>query len=78
MSHRWTIDYIEDYNFIKLVYEELYEKNIIFSFTDIVELIEKRPDIYAINKNLAGVNWYREHLHELKTISPFQTRILAK
>lgn len=78
MSHRWTIDYIEDYRFIKSVYEELYEKNNLFSYLDILQLIEKRPDIYSINSHLAGVNWYREHLHELKTISPLQTKNSAK
>lgn len=74
MSHRWTIDYHEDYQFIKAVYQELYEQNPLFSYHDVLALTENRPDIFSINQHLAGVNWYRNHLHELNTINPAQTK----
>jgi len=77
MTHRFTIDYLPDYEFIKAVFEELYPKKPDFSCDDILELLEKRPDIYQINAAYSGVNWYRNHLDELKTISPEQTRIVA-
>ena len=77
MSHRWTIDYPEDYQFIKTVYEELYPKNPIFSMGDIIDLVDnKKPEIHQINAHLAGVNWYRNHLGELKTVSVEQTKIV--
>ncbi len=76
MSHRFTIDYEEDYQLIKAVYNELYPKNPLFSLDDILKLIEKRPDIYQLNNKFAGVNWYRNHLDELKTISSEQTKQL--
>ncbi len=75
MLHRWTIDYKEDYLFIKAVFEELYPLNPLFSCFDIIHLLEKRSDIYQINHQLAGVNWYRNHLDELKTVSAAQTKI---
>lgn len=74
MTHRFTIDYKEDYEFIKWVYDELYEKNYKFSLSDILELLEKKPEIKKINQMYVGVNWYRNHLNELKTISPKQTK----
>lgn len=74
MTHRFTIDYKEDYEFIKRVYDELYEKNNIFSINDILELLEKKPEIKKINQMFAGVNWYRNHITELKTITPEQTK----
>jgi len=74
MTHRWTIDYPEDYQFIKTVYEELYPINPMFGLYDILELLEKKPQIAAINSKYAGVNWYRHHLHELKTIKAKKTR----
>jgi len=37
--------------------------------------LEKRPEIYAINAQYAGVNWYRNHLGELKTIFSEQTKL---
>lgn len=76
MSHRFTIDYPADYEFIKAVFEELYTKKADFSCGDILQLLESRPDIYRINSTYSGVNWYRNHLDELKTISPYQTKIL--
>lgn len=74
MSHRFTIDYGADYQFIKRVFEELYPKNVDFSCEDILNLLENKPDIYRINADYAGVNWYRNHLDELKTVSASQTK----
>lgn len=74
MSHRFTIDYEADYQFIKRVFEELYPVNPLFSCRDILNLLAEKPEIYNINAQYAGVNWYRNHLDELTTISPEQTR----
>jgi transketolase len=77
MTHRLTIDYEEDYRFIAAVFEELYPRNPLFSVRDILDLLERRPDIYAINRSLAGVNWYRNHLDELRTVASGQTKFAA-
>ncbi len=74
MSHRFTIDYAADYEFIKAVYEALYPANPAFSLADILTLLKQRPDIYALNADLAGVNWYRNHLDELKTVDAGNTK----
>lgn len=68
-SHRFTIDYDEDYLFIKKVYDELYPKKRIFTLDDILDLLERKPELNKINSKHAGVNWYRNHLDELKTIN---------
>lgn len=65
MSHRWTIDYREDYDFIVAVYEALYPTRPRFGLDDILTLLEQRPEIAAINAKYAGVNWYRHHLDDL-------------
>ncbi len=75
MSHRFTIDYEADYKFIKRVYEELYPGKPDFSCEDILNLLKDKPEIYNINAQYAGVNWYRNHLEELKTISSGQTKV---
>lgn len=75
MSHRFTIDYEADYQFICRVFEELYPEKPDFSCEDIIELLERKPEIYEINAGYAGVNWYRNHLDELKTISANQTKV---
>ncbi|TRZ64162.1 acylneuraminate cytidylyltransferase [bacterium] len=74
MSHRFTIDYQEDYLFINEVYNELYQKDPIFGLNDILNLIKAKPGLMEINGKYAGVNWYRHHLNELKTISEKQTK----
>jgi spore coat polysaccharide biosynthesis protein SpsF len=75
MSHRFTIDYEADYQFIKRVYEELYPGKPDFSCDDILNLLNDKPEIYNINARYAGVNWYRNHLDELKTISSGHTKL---
>ena len=74
MTRRWTIDYPEDYAFIKAVFEALYPNNPRFSFQDIQTLVESRPDIPALNAKFAGVNWYRHHLDDLATITADKTK----
>lgn len=93
MSHRFTIDYPEDYRFIAAVFDELHpagkakrsghstqdgkgqsSKGAQFSLDDILQLVEKRPEIRAMNEKYAGVNWYRNHLSDLTTITQEMTR----
>ncbi len=75
MTHRWTIDYPEDYDFIRAVYDELWSPlGRPFALEDILLLLESRPDIARINATHAGVNWYRNHAHELTTVSPSEYR----
>jgi len=76
MTHRFTIDYPEDYEFIKKVYDELYPKKPDFSLEDILNLLNENKEIKKINSKYNGVNWYRNHLNELKTITSNQTKIL--
>ena len=75
MSHRWTIDYPEDYELIKAVYDELWtEEKPIFTLQEILDLLKRRPEIAGLNARFTGVNWYRHHLDELKTMASDQTK----
>ena len=85
MSHRFTIDYPEDYAFIEAVFNALHVEggngtgdSLPFSMDDILRLLEKRPDIFRINAHLAGVNWYRLHLGELRTVNRSETVLLGE
>ena len=78
MTHRWTIDYPEDYTFIRTVYDELWSPTgPLFSLGDILALLEASPGIGKINERYAGVNWYRDHAHELTTVSSSEYRQIA-
>lgn len=74
MTHRMTIDYKEDYEFIKKIYEELYDEKKIFTLCDMMMLLDKKPELKKINEMHLGVNWYRNHLDELTTISVRETK----
>jgi spore coat polysaccharide biosynthesis protein SpsF len=74
MTYRWTIDYYEDYLFIKEVYDELYNQNPTFGINDILNLLSVKPGLLKINEKYVGVNWYRNHLNELKTVTAEQTK----
>ncbi len=75
LSHRFTVDYPADHAFVAAVYDALWTAaRPVFSLGDIVRLIEARPDLLAINSRYAGVNWYRHHLGELRTVSAADTR----
>lgn len=76
MSHRFTLDYPEDFAFITAVYEALHPGNPAFSLHDILALLEARPDLASLNAHLGGVNWYRHHLNELRTVDASRTRQL--
>jgi spore coat polysaccharide biosynthesis protein SpsF len=76
MSHRFTIDYPEDYAFVCAVYDALWSPGggRPFGVAEILELLAARPEIFELNRRFAGVNWYREHLGELATVGAEQTR----
>ena len=62
-THRWTIDYPQDYQFIAAVYQALWSHaRPVFSLSEVLALLDARPDIAALNACHAGKGWYRDHL----------------
>jgi spore coat polysaccharide biosynthesis protein SpsF len=58
---RWTLDTPEDFQFIKLIYKALYEKNKNFTFNDILDYLKENPNINNLNqrsKNQVKYNSY--------------------
>jgi spore coat polysaccharide biosynthesis protein SpsF len=65
-SHRLTIDYPEDYALLSAVFGDLWSAGRTFSVGDILDLFERRPDVYALNRMHAGDTWMRRHEAELR------------
>ena len=63
---RQWIDYEEDLEVAKRVFGTIYQNNPDFSFYDLAEFLDKNKEITAINQQRIGINWYNEHLDELK------------
>ncbi|MCF8243035.1 MAG: glycosyltransferase family protein [Melioribacteraceae bacterium] len=74
-THRWTIDYEEDYIFIREVFESLYSPERIFSMYDILNFLDEKPYIKNINRKYAGSYWYLNHLNELKNIHEYKSKL---
>ena len=51
---RWTVDYAEDFEFVKQVYENLYKDNDAFNTNDILNLLSEKPYLKEINSKYIG------------------------
>jgi len=60
-THRWTMDYQEDLDFVKQVYKE-FNFSEDFFFEDILKLLKEKPNLKKINAKFNGINWYRNVL----------------
>jgi len=49
---RLTVDTIEDFEVISRIFEELYPKKPAFSLEDIINLLERRPELLEINREI--------------------------
>lgn len=67
ISHRWTLDYEEDFEFMRRVLLHFRDRPD-FSMEDVLRLLEAEPDLLEINKKYLGVNWYRNVPGQLKTV----------
>jgi len=65
---RWTLDREEDFQYIKIVLENLYPKNPSFSMEDILKFLEDNPHIEEINKNVIRNEGYIKSLKEDRRI----------
>ena len=74
MTHRLTVDYQEDHALIAAVYQALHVEGAYpFSLGQILAYLEAHPAVFALNQRYAGVNWYRHHLAELRTVRASET-----
>jgi len=73
-SHRVVLDYPEDYEVIRRIYDALSPRDPSFGADAIVQFLDEHPDVAARNARHRGVNWYRHHLRDLRTVNPGGTR----
>lgn len=69
-THRFTIDYPEDYEFIARVYDELCTSGRpIFGLADILALLAQKPELMRLNARWAGQSWHLAELASLQNVS---------
>lgn len=69
-SLRWTVDTENDFKFVKEVYQQLGKDKEIFYMKDILDFLEKNPELKDINSNSKRNEGYDKSLAEDKLITP--------
>jgi spore coat polysaccharide biosynthesis protein SpsF (cytidylyltransferase family) len=67
-NKRWTLDREEDYEFLKVLYDELYGKNPFFGMDEILDYLEKNPEKEAINSAITRNEGYLRSLREDRSL----------
>ncbi len=68
-SHmRWTVDNRKDFDFVLAVYEAMGCSDRVFTMKEVVELLERRPDIFEINSGGIRGEGYIKSLKEDKFV----------
>lgn len=62
--HRWTVDEVQDLQFIREVFSRLYEPGEIFLTEDILNLLEREPELSKINEGIVRNEGYAKSLTE--------------
>jgi spore coat polysaccharide biosynthesis protein SpsF (cytidylyltransferase family) len=63
LSHmRWTVDEPEDYEFVKEVYRHLYKEGEFFDTHDILDLLNRHPNLLKINQHIKRGGGYERSL----------------
>lgn len=52
---RLVVDYQEDFDLLEIIYNELYDINPEFSYDDILDLLERRPELIKINRDVINI-----------------------
>ena len=63
-NKRWTLDEKNDYEFLKIIYKNLYPKNKYFGIKEIVEFVKQNPEIEKINHHINRNEGLKKSLKE--------------
>jgi spore coat polysaccharide biosynthesis protein SpsF len=63
-QHRWTLDEAPDLRFLQAVYERLYQPAKMFLTADILALLQREPELSAINSNITRNEGYLKSLEK--------------
>lgn len=63
-SLRWTLDYREDYELIKAIFEGLYQDGKVFLMQDVLKFLVQHPEIAQLNSRYTRNEGYTKSLKE--------------
>ena len=65
---RWTVDEPQDFELIRQIFEELYPINEDFAMQDILQLLERRPEMSVVNQDIRRNEGLLKSLREDKEL----------
>tara|TARA_Y100001958_G_C21244993_1_gene574446 strand:+ start:3316 stop:4095 length:780 start_codon:yes stop_codon:yes gene_type:complete len=65
-NYRWTLDEKEDFDLIKIIFDELYERNPLFTMDDIINFLNNNEHLLSINSMYLREEGYRKSLENDK------------
>ena len=74
-EYKWTVDRVEDLEFVKKVYEYLYKDGKVFSYKEIMDLLAKHPEIKKINQGIIMNEGYYRSLLNIPKVKPKNIKI---
>ena len=63
-NYHWSVDQDADFRLVTAIFEELYPTKKLFLMNDVLELIEKKPELLDLNKGFTGYEGYKKSLKE--------------
>jgi len=68
-TKRWTLDEPEDFEFIKIIYKNLYPRNPLFGMKEILDFLKEHPEVERVNKGIIRNEGYLKSLKEDRVLS---------
>lgn len=61
-AKRWTLDNVEDYEFLRLVYRSLFSANSLFGMEEVLAFLAEHPEAETINRHIQRNEGYQKSL----------------
>lgn len=69
LSHlRWTVDEDRDLEFVREIYQHLYQEGEVFGKEDVLRLLEEHPELLEINRDIVTRDGFLQSLGEDKIV----------
>jgi len=67
-SHRYVLDYPEDYHLVRAIHDALHDPDPFFGADLIADWLDRRPHLAAVNAIHRGKHWYNAHPELLSAV----------
>jgi spore coat polysaccharide biosynthesis protein SpsF len=65
---RWTMDYPEDYELIRVIFKNLYPKDPAFGMRDVLDFLSRNPTLESLNSHISNDVGVQKSMHNDRTV----------